>query len=272
MTIVSSSDGNRPVKAIRQIVEIGAGIEVEGFMLPDGSYRLSKTSAALAIGKPRNSVVVTLPRKTPEALVLKGQFDVVKVRVEGNNRPIDAISLETAALYWQYWAAKGNVHAIAIVTASTTEVLIRRFDEIFEVNRTESEYKKLWEKAYQELLEFGRTYREQLATDLKSELERVDDWIAVEKRAHAHQPKNPAFLEVLEKLEQEKQESSLENQLELDGYEYLEAQVGKFVAGRISKEELNERIDDYRRLSTSNGFDWKAYSEVMKIRRLPDPR
>jgi hypothetical protein len=271
MNIVSSSDGNRPVKAIRKIVEIGAGIEVEGFMLPDGSYYLSRTSAAKAISKTDNNFLQILKGKSPEALALSG-FNFLQIKYEGKGRPINAIPLEAAALYWQYWAAKGNVHAIAIVTASTTEVLIRRFDEIFEVNRTESEYKKLWEKAYQELLEFGRTYREQLATDLKNELERVDDWIAVEKRAHAHQPKNPAFLEVLEKLEQEKQESSLENQLELDGYEHLEAQVGKFVAGRISKEELNERIDDYRRLSTSNWFERKAYSEVMKIRRLLDPR
>jgi hypothetical protein len=31
-------------------------------------------------------------------------------------------------------------------------------------------------------------------------------------------------------------------------------------------------FDDYRRLSNSNWFERKAYSEVMKIRRLLDPR
>jgi hypothetical protein len=37
-------------KATRQPINIGA-IAVEGFMMPDGSYRMSQTSAAAAVGK-----------------------------------------------------------------------------------------------------------------------------------------------------------------------------------------------------------------------------
>jgi hypothetical protein len=113
MTIVSSSDGNRPVKAIRQIVEIGAGIEVEGFMLPDGSYRLSKTSAAFAIGKPRNSVVTTFGRRSEMKHLAGMEFE--KIHLQGNNRPIDAMPIPVVMEYWWYWARQGNQKARELI-------------------------------------------------------------------------------------------------------------------------------------------------------------
>ena len=39
------------IKATRASVRIGA-LEVDGFMLPDGSYRMSQTQAADCVGKP----------------------------------------------------------------------------------------------------------------------------------------------------------------------------------------------------------------------------
>ena len=117
MNIVSSSDGNRPVKAIRKIVEIGAGIEVEGFMLPDGSYYLSRTSAAKAISKTDKNFLQVLRGKSPEALALSG-FNFLQIKYEGKGRPINAIPLEAAALYWQYCAAQGHPPAQAIIAAA----------------------------------------------------------------------------------------------------------------------------------------------------------
>lgn len=39
------------VKAVRAPVQIGY-LTVDGFMLPDGSYRMSQTQAAECVGKP----------------------------------------------------------------------------------------------------------------------------------------------------------------------------------------------------------------------------
>lgn len=74
--------------------------------------------------------------KSSEALALSG-FNFLQINYEGfgasaqpsgKGRPINAIPLEAAALYWQYWAAKRHPPAQAIIAAATAEFLTRRFD------------------------------------------------------------------------------------------------------------------------------------------------
>ena len=176
MNIVSSSDGNRPVKAIRKIVEIGAGIEVEGFMLPDGSYYLSRTSAAKAISKTDKNFLQVLRGKSPEALALSG-FNFLQIKYEGKGRPINAIPLEAAALYWQYWAAQGHPPAQAIIAAATAEVLTRRFDLAFGMKRTEEDYMTRFNRVFNEIREWREEYNRLITEKALSAIEPLENEI-----------------------------------------------------------------------------------------------
>lgn len=265
MNIVSSSDGNRPVKAIRKIVEIGAGIEVEGFMQPGGSYRLSKTSAALAIGKPRNSVVVTLRRKTPEALALKGQFDVVKICVEGNNGLIDAISLETTALYWQYWAAKGHPPAQAIIAAATAEVLTRRFDLAFGMKRTEEDYMTRFNRVFNEIREWHEEYNRLITEKALSAIEPLENEI----QAYLDMNKSDEWTD--RKILPLSRKIDRINNIwgkEKEFFTRLGFQAGCFLTGDASKQEFQSWVNLYTTECEQEGYSQPCRQLLEKYRDL----
>ena len=56
------------VRAVPASVQIGSLI-VDGFMLPDGSYRMSQTQAAECVGKPARSTF-DFAVKSPETLAV----------------------------------------------------------------------------------------------------------------------------------------------------------------------------------------------------------
>jgi hypothetical protein len=132
-------------KATRTMIPIGP-LEVEGFMLPDGSYRFSQASAAEAIGKSPVNALRFLGSNTLKALLGDGYTDYTPESVEIETQPgqrggsrINALPLEIVAAYWVHQCSQGNRQAVALVMAIATETLERRFDAAFQVDRTETE-------------------------------------------------------------------------------------------------------------------------------------
>ena len=135
-------------KAARANIQIG-DLTVDGFMLPDGSYRMSQTQAAEAVGLSRQNVSDFLRSKAIKRLLgegYTGQISQVEIdsadQARGQSR-INAIPLDAIAAYWQWQSFRGNKQALALCMAMTTETLTRRFDAAFGVGRSESEYNQL---------------------------------------------------------------------------------------------------------------------------------
>lgn len=130
------------IKATRASVQIGA-LEVDGFMLPDGSYRMSQTQAADCVGKAEINARRFLSSKTIKALLGEGYTpDSIEIesgeQLRGQSR-FNALPLEVVTAYWFHQASQGNQQALTIVWALLTESLERRFDTAFGVIRTEQE-------------------------------------------------------------------------------------------------------------------------------------
>ncbi len=130
------------IKATRASVQIGA-LEVDGFMLPDGSYRMSQTQAADCVGKPEINARRFLSSKAIKALLGEGYTpDSIEIESEeqlrGQSR-FNALPLEVVTAYWFHQSNQGNQQALTLVWALLTESLERRFDTAFGVTRTEQE-------------------------------------------------------------------------------------------------------------------------------------
>ncbi|MDX2099676.1 MAG: hypothetical protein SFW36_18005 [Leptolyngbyaceae cyanobacterium bins.59] len=133
------------MKATRSTVKIGS-IEVDGFMLSDGSYRMSQAQSAQAIGEPPVYALRFLESKDSKSLLGKSYTDYKPESVEVESQPgkrgqtrINALPLEVVTAYWLYKASKGNKTALLLTWALLTESLERRFDLAFAVTRTEEE-------------------------------------------------------------------------------------------------------------------------------------
>ncbi|MEM7064617.1 MAG: hypothetical protein AAF572_15825 [Cyanobacteria bacterium P01_B01_bin.77] len=130
-------------KATRASIEIG-NLTVDGFMLPDGSYRMSQTQAAEVIGKPEINARRFLGSKGSKALLGK-YYTPDTIEAEGaqgrrGSTRFNALPLEVVATYWVYECSKGNKQALPLVIALTTESLDRRFDSAFGVQCSEEDY------------------------------------------------------------------------------------------------------------------------------------
>ncbi|MEG4213693.1 hypothetical protein [Microcoleus sp. S13_B4] len=135
------------VRAVRASVQIGS-LAVDGFMLPDGSYRMSQTQAAECVGKPEINARRFLDSKAIKALLGKGYTpDTIEIessseQVRGRGR-FNALPLEVVTAYWLTQAGEGNKQALSLVWVLLTETLERRFDTAFDVTRTERERNEL---------------------------------------------------------------------------------------------------------------------------------
>ncbi|MGF1519871.1 MAG: hypothetical protein ACFCVB_18995 [Nodosilinea sp.] len=131
-------------KAKRATVAIGP-LSVDGFQMPDGSYRMSQTSAADSVGLGRQNVSDFLRSKAIKSLLgegYTGQIFEVEVestaQVRGQAR-INAIPLEAVVAYWHWQSYRGNKQALQLCMALATETLERRFDAAFGVERSEDD-------------------------------------------------------------------------------------------------------------------------------------
>lgn len=141
-------------KATRQPIKIGA-IAVEGFMMPDGSYRMSQTSAAAAVGKDEINARRFLDSTGIKTLLGKGYTpDTIEVesteQARGQTR-INALPLEVVTAFWVWQCFRGNKQAIALVMGLATETLERRFDAAFGVSRSEADYNQRLSDRLQQL-------------------------------------------------------------------------------------------------------------------------
>jgi hypothetical protein len=129
-------------KAKRAKVEIGP-LSVDGFQMPDGSYRMSQTQAAESVGKPEINARRFLDSRGIKALRGEGYTpDSIEVdspeQGRGQTR-FNALPLDVISAYWLWEASKGTQQAIALCYALMTETLERRFDAAFGVERSEAD-------------------------------------------------------------------------------------------------------------------------------------
>lgn len=135
---------NQP-KLLVQRVKIGS-LEVDGFMLPDGSYRMSQTQVAECVGKPEINARRFLESTAIKSILGEGYTDYTPEEIEiepeqsrQGQRRFNALPLEVATAYWVNQCFQGNKQALALVIALATESLERRFDNAFGVPHTEQE-------------------------------------------------------------------------------------------------------------------------------------
>ncbi|WP_206603012.1 hypothetical protein [Leptolyngbya ohadii] len=130
------------IRAQRATVVLG-DIEIEGFMLPDGSYRMSQTQAAEIVEKPEINARRFLDSKAIKALLGGGytpdSIEVEAAQLRGQTR-INALPLNVVTAYWFTQARQGNEKAASLVWAMLTETLERRFDRAFGVSRSEDDW------------------------------------------------------------------------------------------------------------------------------------
>ena len=147
------------IKATRASVQIGA-LEVDGFMLPDGSYRMSQAQVAEAVDLSRRNVSDFLRSKAIKALLGEGYTGTILEREEIEIEPepgkrgqsrFMAMPLEIVSAYWQWQSHRGNKKALALCIALMTETLERRFDTAFGVTRTEQERDERLQERIQQL-------------------------------------------------------------------------------------------------------------------------
>ncbi|OIP78446.1 MAG: hypothetical protein AUK48_01670 [Oscillatoriales cyanobacterium CG2_30_44_21] len=132
------------IKATRATVAIGS-LSVNGYMLPDSSYRMSQTQAAETVGKEEFNARDFLASKTFKQLSSEGYTDGKFIEIESEPNQIRgqsrfrALPLEVVVIYWVYQCYRGNKQAFSLLIALATESLERRFDDAFSVVRTEQE-------------------------------------------------------------------------------------------------------------------------------------
>jgi hypothetical protein len=127
-------------KALRATVSL-AGIEVEAFQLPSGEYAMSQTQVAEIVEMNKMSMSRFLTKKETQALLGEG-FRCNKLSIEGNNKPINAVPIDVALMFWGEQADNGNSKALAIILACAKETLERRFDRVFNVSKSEQQYEQ----------------------------------------------------------------------------------------------------------------------------------
>jgi len=161
-------------KATRATVILGS-LEIDGFMLPDGSSRMSLSQTGELVEKQAQGVSNFLrskflkrllgedggisnflPAESTQALTTEGytpdQF-AVNIGDEGSQGQtrIRGLPLEVVSLYWIWECYRGNRKAFVFVVALATESLRRRFDKAFGIERSEQEYDEIVDRRIQQL-------------------------------------------------------------------------------------------------------------------------
>ncbi len=135
------------IKATRASVAI-SDLTVDGFQLPDGSYRMSQTGAADAVGLSRQNVSDFLRSNAIKTLLGEGYTspisatEQIEIESEDDKRGqsrFNSLPLEIVGAYWLWQSYRGNKKALALCMALITETLDRRFDDAFGMVRTEQE-------------------------------------------------------------------------------------------------------------------------------------
>ena len=111
-----------PIKATRATVKFAEGIEVDGYMLPDGEFRVGKSSASLACGFNKDylsRLTVKAPNQL-KALRDEGYTDrpmTVEINNERGATRSETLSLDDFESVIFFAASKGKKEAIALQRA-----------------------------------------------------------------------------------------------------------------------------------------------------------
>lgn len=132
-------------RAKRAVIPIGE-LQVEGFQMPDGSYRMSITSAAVAVGTTQQNATNFLRSKALQSLQGKGytpqtpeEIEVESTEQSRGQTRIRALPLDLVMFFWISQCSRGNKQAMTLLAALAVETLERRFDMTFGVARSEAE-------------------------------------------------------------------------------------------------------------------------------------
>ncbi|MGP1387349.1 MAG: hypothetical protein ACTS2F_27565 [Thainema sp.] len=152
------------VKAQPAALQIGE-LAIEGYMLPDGSYRMSQTQVAECIGLSERNARDFLRSKAVKSLLGEGYtpaISQIEVESEAQTRGqtrFNALPLEAVCAYWQWQAFRGNKTALGLCMALMLESLERRFDAAFNVDRSEADYNQRVSERIEQLEQtFGDAY------------------------------------------------------------------------------------------------------------------
>jgi len=130
------------VTATRAQIQIGS-IAIDGFMLPDGSYQMSQAQVANCIGDDAVYARNFLKSKTLKSLRGEGYtpetFDVNSEEQSRGQTRIQGWPLDIVYAFWVYRCFRGNKNGFNLIIALGTESLERRFDQTFDIDRTEEE-------------------------------------------------------------------------------------------------------------------------------------
>lgn len=132
-------------KATRAAITLG-NLAIEGFMMPDGSYRMSQTQAAEAVGLSERNARDFLRSKAIKRLLGEGytpaiaEVEITSTDQSRGQSRISALPLEVVNAYWHWQSHRGNKNAFALCMALSAETLERRFDSAFGVTRSEADY------------------------------------------------------------------------------------------------------------------------------------
>ncbi|OLP15407.1 hypothetical protein BST81_26580 [Leptolyngbya sp. 'hensonii'] len=152
-------------KASRSQVAIGS-ITVDGFILPDGSYRMSQTQVAECVGLTERNAREFLQSKALKSMLGDGYTPAISEiqsdedQLRGSSR-IRALPLDVVSAYWLWQSFRGNKKALALCMAMVLETLERRFDTAFGVTKSEQEYNELLTermRLFQDLQRLGEAY------------------------------------------------------------------------------------------------------------------
>jgi len=162
------------VKATRATVTLGS-IVIDGFMLPDGSYRMSQTQAAeiveLTERNARDFLDSKIFKRLSGAEYTPAIFDIESEDQKRGQSRIRALPLEVVVIYWVYQCYRGNKKAMGLLVALATETLERRFDSAFGITRSEDE----WDQR------LSAGIINQLENDLSTAFEEADTALSREK-------------------------------------------------------------------------------------------
>jgi hypothetical protein len=170
------------IKATRATVAIGQ-LTVDGFMLPDGTYRMSQTQAAETVGKDEINARRFLTSKNINAIRGEGytpdSIEVESVSDKRGQTRFNALPLDVVTAYWLYQSTQGNQQALSLVWALLSESLERRFDNAFGIIRTEKERNEITTAKIQTLEKALANLGEGFALDddIRRELNELKFWL-----------------------------------------------------------------------------------------------
>ena len=117
---------------------------------------MSLSQAAECVGLTARNAFDFLRSKTFKRLmgesytVLIAEIEPETEQARGGSR-IRALPLEVVSKYWHWQSHRGNKQAFALVDALIIESLERRFDDAFDIRRTEEEYNRRLTQRVQQL-------------------------------------------------------------------------------------------------------------------------